>query len=258
MAEKNLHFIETGPIAFAIIVAAVLFSSAFYFAPAKTAFSSSAPQQHVLSVSADASQNVVPDKVEIIFSVVSKGQDPAAIQSDNDAKVRQIQTALIGMGIPAANIKTVGYSLDPWQEYNKTQEQYVDMGYQLTNSIRVVSYEVTQAGGIVKSAVGNGANDVQSVQFTLSDAARKRVYDTLLQNATSEAKGKAQEMASAAGVSITGLDQMSESYGFVEPMANYNYRTMGAGAASAPSDVSISSGLVKVTASVSAQYEVSG
>ena len=257
MADKNPYPI-TGPLAFAIIVAAVLFSCAFYFAPAKDTFSSSAQQPHVLSVSADASQNVVPDKVEITFSVVSKGQDPSAIQTDNDAKVRQIQSALTAMGIPSEDITTVGYSLDPWQEYNATQDQYVDLGYQLTNSISVVSYDVTQAGSIVKSAVGNGANDVQSVQFSLSDAKQRQTYAQLLQNATSEAKGKAQEMASAAGVSITGLDQMSESYGIVEPMANYNYAPMAAGAASAPKDVSISSGLMKVTASVSAQYDIAG
>ena len=257
MAEKNSQSIEMGPLALAIMVAAILFSAATYYAPPKTVFSNN-PQTHVLSVSADAQQEVAPNKVEITFSVVSQGEDPSTIQADNDAKLRTIQDKLVAMGIPVANIKTVGYSLERWTEYNKTLETYVDRGYVLRNSLRVVSYDVEQAGSIVKEAVSNGANDVSGIQFSLSDSARKEIYGELLQQATADAKGKAESMASAAGVKIAGLSSMNEGYSYVEPMANYDYKSM-AGSAGAPApEVSISAGLVRVSATVSASYEVAG
>ena len=259
MAEKQ-YSLDTGPIALALIVAAVLFSAAFFYAPGKSTVISPNPQIHMLSVSADASQEITPDKVEIVFSVVSRGPDPGAIQVENDAKLRQIQESLSALGVPAENIKTVGYSLDRWSEYNKTLETYVDLGYQLTNSVRVVSYDVTKAGTIVKQAVQNGANDVSGIQFSLADATQKSLYNSLLQKASASAKGKAESMASAAGVQIKSLSSMSEGYNYVQPMANFDYRSMAmeAKAGGAAPDVSISAGLVKVSASVSAQYEIAG
>jgi uncharacterized protein YggE len=120
----------------------------------------------------------------------------------------------------------------------------------------VVSYNTKLAGSIIKEAVTDGANSVDSVQFGLSDAARDRIYSQLLQKATSQAKQKASDMATAAGVSIKGLNQMSEGYRYVAPMANF-----AAGAASdsksAP-EISISEGLVSVQATVSASYEIAG
>ncbi|MFA6907457.1 MAG: SIMPL domain-containing protein [Candidatus Micrarchaeia archaeon] len=259
MAEKTNYSFDTGPVALAIIVAALLFSGAFFFAPGKTQMLPSSTQQpHTISVSSDSSSEVAPDKVQITFSVVSRGADPSLLQSENDAKLRQVQAKLIALGVPEANIKTVGYSLDRWSEYNKTQEQYVDLGYQLSNSLRVVSYDTSKAGAIVREAVQNGANEVSGIQFSLSDAAQKRIYGGLLAEATAQAKAKASSMASAAGVRITSLGQMSESYGYVEPMANANYKMDASAGGAMPSEVSISAGLVRVRATVSASYEVEG
>lgn len=219
------------------------------------------PQQHYISVSAESSQEVAPDKVEIMLAVVSRGADPALLQEQNDKKLRMVKDKLLALGVPEANIKTVGYALDRWQEYNKTTETYEDRGYILSNSLRVVSYDTGKAGAIVKEAVQNGANEVSSIQFSLSDSAKKAVYDGLLAQATSQAKSKASSMASAAGVRISALASMSESYSYYDPLPYANYRMDAeaiSSAGSAPSDISISAGLVKVKATVSASYEVEG
>ncbi len=259
MAKKQNIFYDSGPIAIALIVAAVLFSSAFYFAPARQIASGQQDrQERMIVVSADASRETAPDKVEMIFSVVSQGEDPIAIQAENDAKIAGVISAIAALGIPQENIKTVGYSLDRWSEYNKTQEKYVDMGYRLSNSIRVVSYNVSQAGRIVGEAVQNGANEVSGISFSLADSTQKRIYGSLLQDAAASAKSKAEAMASAAGVRISGLVLMTEGYGYVSPVANYNYREAAFDAKSggAVPEVSISAGLVKVSATLSAQYEL--
>ena len=258
MQDGKESVASTAPIAMAIMVAALVFSAAFYFSPPKTTISTDAAQIHVLSVSAEASREVVPNKAEITFSVVSRGEDPAIVQEENDGKLRRIQAGLAAMGIPSENVKTVGYSLDRWMEYNRTLEQYDYLGYVLTNSLRVVTYDVEQAGEIIKQSVQNGANDVSGVQFGLSDAERDKVYAELLKSAASQAKGKADAMATAAGVGISGLNQMSEGYSYVAPLANYDYRSVGMAEGSAPKDVSISAGMVKVSASVSALYGIAG
>ncbi|MFA6214066.1 MAG: SIMPL domain-containing protein [Candidatus Micrarchaeia archaeon] len=259
MAKESEPQQMMGPLALAIIVAAILFSAAYYYSPAKAAAASSLElQPRLLHVSSDASQEVAPDKVEVTLAVVSRGMDPAEVQSDNDARLRQIKSTLISLGVPEANIKTVGYSLDRYQEYNKSLEAYVDMGYRLSNSLRVVSYDVLLAGKIVKGAVDSGANEVTGISFGLSDASKKTAYGALLRSAASSAKEKAQAMASSAGVSILGLYSMNEGYNYVEPMANYNYKDAASSSGAPAPEVSISAGLVRITASVGASYEIAG
>jgi uncharacterized protein YggE len=260
MAGK-VPVIDVRPMALAVMLAAVLFSGAFYFAPKGTIMSSAQDARHMLSVSADAQKEIAPDKVEMTFSVVSRGKDPSVIQTENDAKLRAIKDSMLQLGIPEANIKTVGYSLDRWQEYNKTSGDYDDKGYQLYNTMRVVSYDVSQAGTMIKSAVEGGSNDVSGITFGLSDKLREGTYNELLQQASSQAKGKAQSMASAAGVSITSLVSMNEGYSYYAPVANVNYRDSSLEAyasGSVPKDVSVSAGTVKVSAQVSATYEIAG
>ncbi|MDE1798219.1 MAG: SIMPL domain-containing protein, partial [Candidatus Micrarchaeota archaeon] len=209
------------------------------------------------SVSAEASADVNPDKAELVFGVVSRGTDPAAIQADNDASVRNIINAVQAMGVPAGNIKTVGYSLDRWTEWNDTLRTSVDMGYVLTNQVRVVTYNVSQAGGILKAAVSGGANSVDSVSFGLSDALQQKTYNGLLGTAAGQADDKAKAMASAAGVSLGKLQYMNEGYSYAQPLSNYNYRSMAAGAsAAAPMPATVTPGLAKVTADVTASYAV--
>ncbi len=260
MAGKNSPQSAYAPIAFAIMVAALVFSAAFYFSPGKSTFQYQNEQQHTLSVTADAMQEVAPDKVEITLSVISRGSDPSVLQEENDAKLRAVQSRIVSLGVPESNIKTTGYSLDKVQEYNKTSGGYEDRGYELRNTLRVVSYDVSLAGSIAKEAVQNGANDVSGISFMLSDAKQKEVYGQLLSQAASQAKAKAASMASAAGVQLTGLSQMSEGYTYTEPMANSAYRVSAdslAGGVPSP-EVSISAGLLRVRASVSASYNVAG
>ncbi|MFA6907393.1 MAG: SIMPL domain-containing protein [Candidatus Micrarchaeia archaeon] len=270
MAGKDVSQ-EYGAVAFAIMVAAVIFSAAFYFAPPKTAqdityspaesfnysltkFSTLADSPRLIYASAEASKDVEPDKADIVLSVVSKGEDPSAIQAENDARTRKVKAAILALGVPEANIKTVGYELNRMAEYNKTTQAYETTGYRLANSMHVTSYDVSLAGRIVKTAVSEGANEVTSVSFGLTDAARKATYATLLAQASLEAKDKAGLMASATGVKIIGLSTMSEGYSIAAVLSSYKDAVTGA--MPPPQDVSISAGLIKVTATVNVGYEI--
>lgn len=248
--------------AFALLLGLLALSAALYFAPQKECAgfvpqdASANGERNLLYVNSQASDEVSPDKVEIILSVVSRGEDPVKLQAENDAKIRAIQSSLISIGVLEGNIKTVGYSLDKWSEWNKTSEQVEDRGYVITNTLRAVSYDTSIAGKIVKSSVTSGANDVQSINFMLSDDLRNEVYSRLLKEACAGAKEKAQSMASASGVGIKALASLNEGYSYVEPVSNSAYYAKEMSAGSYDGEISISSGKAKVSASVSATYEI--
>ncbi len=257
------------PLAFAIVLAAALLAGALWMSGSggqgsvlckdrcAISINTTAPDSLAssISVNADAQTEVAPDKAEISFSVVSRGADPALIQQDNDRTVQAITEAVQALGVPAENIKTVGYSLDRWTEWSENDKTMVDKGYVLTNSVRVVTYRVEQAGTILKLAVQNGANNVDGVSFGLSDNLSRSTYNLLLEQAAGNAGQKAQAMASASGVKIVRLNSMQEGYGYVQPVANVNYRAADMSGA-APVPAQISAGMAKLSASVSASYKV--
>jgi uncharacterized protein YggE len=212
----------------------------------------------LIFVSAEASKEVTPDKAEIVFSVISKGKDPAGIQSENDAAASKIMSAIKNLGVPQENIKTVGYSLEKWVEWQDSdkypQGRYVELGYIITNRIRVVTYNIDKAGAILKAAVDNGANEVDSVSFGLSDSLRTKAYNELLKSAAAMAGEKAKSIADASGVRIKRLFSINEGYSYIEPMPLYNYQA----GMKMPlvQSASITPGLARVSASISASYEI--
>jgi len=261
MVGKNISH-EYGPIALAIIVAAIIFSAAFYFSPKssetldyKLTKISNSENLRLIYASAEASQYVEPDKVDIILSVVSKGEDAAAVQAENDKDTRSAKAVILALGIPEKDIQTAGYSLDRSFNYSEETHSYEPVGYTLTNSIHVTSYDVSLAGTILKAAIASGANQVTSVSYGLTDNARDKAYSQLLTKASWQAKDKASAMAAATGVRIVGLNAMTEGYTLTDVLAGYKNAMAGAGMP-APQDVSVSAGLVKVSATVNAGYEI--
>lgn len=266
-AEKQMATASLWPMAFALVLAAGLLAFGLYSGLGHlaklvgdsegrtlTVNTSPNPVLNIITVSAEASKDVNPDKAEMVFAVTNRGADPAQLQGDNDRTVNAIIASIRAMGVPAENIKTVGYSLDRWVEWNQSKQESVEKGYILTNRIRVVTYDVPQAGAILKAAVNNGANDVESVAFGLSDRLQKSTYEELLRTAAGQAGDKARAMASAAGVRVKRLGSMNEGYAYVQPLSNYNYKD--AAMAGAPMPAALTPGLAKVTATVGASYEV--
>ena len=131
---------------------------------------------------------------------------------------------------------------------------YVDKGYILSNQLSVTTYQTNLTGAILKAAVSNGANDVSSVSFGLSDALQQQVYNSLLGQAATQANGKAQAIASAANVSVKKLDSISEGYQTI-PYTKTYASNGGVATPAAPAAV-VTPGMVSVSASVSAVYEI--
>jgi len=264
MVQEEVHMhpmINPVPMAIGLLLAAIILSYGIYaglssLSTSKTNVVNNTlyPQMQTISVSAVANQEVTPDKAELVFSVQTQGSDPTQIQVQNDKYMNMIINAEKALGVPANQIKTTGYSLQKWTEYNDTLKTYMDKGYILTNQLSVTTYQTNQTGYILKAAVSNGANDVSSVSFSLSDALQNQVYNTLLGQAATQANAKAQAMASAASVSVKKLDSMSEGYQTISYQKTYSQ----SGGISVPSAAPavVTPGMVTVSATVSAVYDI--
>jgi hypothetical protein len=225
---------------------------------------SNSPEDHTISVSADATQNVAPDLLLIDLSVKTDDTTAAQSQSDNAAVVADLMTKLEAQGLTQSDIQTVSYDVEP--DYNSTyvcdktgancQYQSTVTGYTTTQEFLLSVKQLDKGGQIIDAASAAGVNQtlVNSVSFTLQDSTRAAVEQSLLENASTEAKADAQNIADGLGVSLGNVSSASESSYYPEPV--YNGGVLAAEAPEAAVPTQLSSGQVEVSVTVSASFEV--
>ena len=71
-----------------------------------------------------------------------------------------------------------------------------------------------RAGKVIDAALNNGANEINSLDFSTSDT--KAVRKVALLNAVQDARDKADIIAKGLGKRIVGIQSVSESTGYIE------------------------------------------
>ena len=87
-------------------------------------------------------------------------------------------------------------------------------GYRAVSQVRVTVRDLDKAVWVIDGAVGQGANLVSGVSFGISDPTAKQ--NQALQKAVQAAQAKADVLAQAAGVSVTGVQSLAKG-GFAGP-----------------------------------------
>ncbi len=129
-------------------------------------------------------------------------------------------TALQGYGLSEDQIETTSYYLNEERKWDKESEEYIVTGYILTNTLKVTTSDIENAGEIIDVAVDAGATSVNNVQFTLSRSKESEVKAEVLAVAAEKAKEKAESMVTAVDVALGEIVSITESsyYGWPYPM----------------------------------------
>ena len=209
-----------------------------------------------ITVSGTGSVTTTPDEVIISVGVETQHTDPVTAQQENAQKTTKVIDALKGMGIASEDIKTSGYYM-----YSRTPDDDSPFSgkkqvYVVTNTVTVTYNDVSRAGDIIDTAVMSGANNVNSVRFTISDEKAQSLRAQALIAAVAQAKTDADTLAGALGVTITGVQDVT-TYGSSTPMVYAD--TMAGGMmekAVAPIPTPIEAGTLDVTATVNIVYAI--
>ena len=176
-----------------------------------------APQQETprptLSVDGQGTGTAAPDMATVTIGVTTQGKDAAKAQNDNAWVSNQIQAAVRGLGIAEKDIQTRNYSFYPNYSTDKDRRNEVT-GYTVNNSVIVVVRDIKLTGKVIDAALNNGANDINSLDFSASDT--KAVRKVALLNAVQDARDKADIIAKGLGKRIVGIQNVSESTGYIE------------------------------------------
>lgn len=259
---------------FAVIVGVALLGGAYFLATSMpqpvlnieenpNVYVSSTPPEHTIDVSATATDYVDPDLLVLSFTVENEADDATDSQQQTASEINALKTALSGFGINDEDIKTTRYSVDvvKTSHYiceNETSRtdcyyDYVITGYRTTHSVKVNIYNLEQGGDVVDAAADAGA-EVDYITFTLKPETRDEINNQLLEDASAQAKTKAESIASGLGAEV-GDAFSASSYYYYPVTRSYDMAYAEAGAAPSPS-TEFSGGQIEVTASVSASFEI--
>jgi uncharacterized protein YggE len=220
-----------------------------------------ATNPHTLSTDGRGSVTLSPDEVQI---TVGEQTQAATAQSASDANAKVINaiiSQLNSIGVANSSISTSSFSIFPLYNYSKAGSQTV-YAYQAQHSLQVTVQSTnlnllgSKVSQVIDSAVGAGANQVSQVYFTLSDPLMKQTDNQALQLAIQDASSRAQLMASALNIKLSGVDSVSSTT-LSSPVGKYlSTPQAGAGAGGGAVSTSVIPGNFTVTASVQVSYEI--
>lgn len=202
-----------------------------------------APERPSISVSAQGSTRITPDRATIQVGVLSRGASASAASSENARVAQRIIAAIKALGIGADHISTVNYSVNP--EYRHIENRSPEItGYTVHNTVVVDVRQIDQVGRVIDASLGAGANMINSLDFYASNTEDAR--RAALAAAVEKARLDAEVIARAAGGTLGGLAEASVG-AYMIPSRRENVQMMrGDVAMAAPTPVEPGSELLSV------------
>ena len=150
-----------------------------------------------------------PDTATITLGVRETSKDVSEAQSAVNEKLSGVIDALLSMGIAEEDIHTDSINIYEDYDYSESYDgQPARRVYAASNDITVTIKDIENAGKYIDAVFTAGANTFSGISFSASDteAAKKRALELSVQNA----RGKAEVLAAASGMTITGVTSVAE------------------------------------------------
>ena len=224
----------------AILLCALLLACA----PLALASAATITSQGTAEIAAEPDMFTIVSNVSMTEITVARAQESVA------AVIGSATSKLIELGVLEEDIVTENFSYYP--EYDYSGEAPKMIGYRVNHSLRVTCRELGMLDSVMAVLTDSGMTETWNVSFDIST--RSELYRQALALAIDAAKVKAEAMAAAGGVTITGISSIEErSSGDVARYANTEDSAMVMKATASGSG--IHSGDVSVSASVTVVYE---
>lgn len=191
-----------------------------------------------------------PDMVSVTANASVTAATVAQAQADMNKIIENVTAKLLELGVLEEDIVTQNYGYYP--TYNYDGDAPVITGYQANHALRITCRDIEMLDGVIGVATDNGMSEIYNVSYDVSTGA-ELLYHQALEQAIESAKSKAEVMAAAAGLTVTGMESLTEnsSYYGVTEAVSVARAAMDSGA----SGSGIRSGLVSISADVTVVYE---
>ncbi len=172
-----------------------------------------------IQVAGEGKVYVVPDVVEVSFSVVTENEDSEEALNENNKRTTSLVNYLKKEGVEEKNIQTTGFNVSPlheWIEDDSSRGSRMETySYQVRNSVYVVIEDVEKSSTIIDGAIRAGATETGSLNFTVKDEDEYKAQAREL--AIQEARERAEKTATSLGVRLGRVVSFSEQGDYAVP-----------------------------------------
>lgn len=167
--------------------------------------------QRTITVTGTGTANGVPDTVYIGLGVDRIDRDIDNAVSGARETLRAIVAAVREAGVEERDIQTSYYNVFPEERYDNSGQATGERQFRVSLGINVTVRDVDNATPVISAALNAGATSVQNLNFGLADT--RPLESEARTAAVSDARARAEELASAFGVTLGDVMSVTESFG---------------------------------------------
>jgi uncharacterized protein len=185
------------------------------------------PAEHTISLSGHGEVSTAPDTATTSIGVTNIAPTAKDALAANSAAMTTLIATIKAAGIESRDIQTSGFSVSPQYDYGQRDANGVTpapriTGYQVQNNVSIKVRKLADLGSLLDKVVGDGANTIDSVSFSVNDPAK--LYDEARKAAYADAMHKAKIYADTAGIALGDIVSMSEGSAEMPRPQTHMYR----------------------------------
>lgn len=177
-----------------------------------------------LSSSGKSVIKIKPDKVILSLGVETTNKTADAALAYNSKLMNKILIALKKAGVRENETNTASFGISPNYNYSQSSRENL-IGFTARNSIIIESSNINATSNWIDTAITVGANNINSIDFTISDKNLERIKNSLIKPAIDNAAEKANIAASALGLKIVGVKSIKLLEFTTSPLPQQEFAT---------------------------------
>ena len=183
-----------------------------------------------ITVSGTGETRINADTAVISLGVNARDTDVLRAQQKANSAIAAIRKALIEKGVKEDDITTDFINIYALYDYEYDQEKL--SAYNATSTLSIKVTDMESVGQLIDAAFAAGANTLNGITFSASDT--EEAKNESMKKAVEDARKKAAILAEASGLSVTGIEVISEGgvYSYENTNGNLYARGMFADEAS--------------------------
>lgn len=169
--------------------------------------------QRLITLNGHGEVRKAPDMAMINIGVTTTAETAAQALSSNTEKMKAVLATIKSAGVDDKDVQTSDFMINPRIDYgnnsSSTPQPPKTVGYDVVNNVSVAVRKIDALGDILDKVVASGSNQINGIQFTVTDA--DKVLDVARTAAVADARRKAELYASAAGVTLGDIVSLNEA-----------------------------------------------
>jgi len=209
-------------------------------------------QQSGIWVNGTGEVIVTPDIATLSLGIEAQAATVAEAQTQAATAMEAVMAALTDNGVAKKDIQTQYFSIYQVTRWDDYKDKQVVTGYRVTNMVTAKIRDVEQAGPVIDAVAAAGGDyaRINNISFSVDDPTP--YYEEARQDAMTDAKAKAEQLASLAGIGLGKPTYISE--GTIYPPVVY--RDAGMEAMAPAPTTPVSPGEIELSLTVQVAYAI--